>query len=55
MYNDALRCVTHIGQVLMEAAYKQQRELIEKETAEQQERAGMLQRGGSWGSSPQCS
>ncbi|EFJ47078.1 hypothetical protein VOLCADRAFT_105292 [Volvox carteri f. nagariensis] len=31
-------------QVLMEAAYKQQRELIEKETGEQQERAGMLHR-----------
>lgn len=33
------------AQVLMEAAYKQQRELVEKETAEQQERGGMLQRG----------
>ncbi|GLI70957.1 hypothetical protein VaNZ11_016056 [Volvox africanus] len=38
------RLKTAIMQVLMEAAYKQQRELIEKETAEQQERAGMLQR-----------
>ncbi|KAG2452258.1 hypothetical protein HYH02_003282 [Chlamydomonas schloesseri] len=38
------RIRTAMMQVLMEVAYKQQRELIEKETAEQQERAGMLQR-----------
>ncbi|GLC52820.1 hypothetical protein PLESTB_000672100 [Pleodorina starrii] len=38
------RLKTAVMQVLMEAAYKQQREVIEKETGEQQERAGMLQR-----------
>ncbi|GFR41820.1 hypothetical protein Agub_g2592 [Astrephomene gubernaculifera] len=38
------RLKTAMMQVLMEAAYKQQRELVEKETTEQQERAGMLQR-----------
>lgn len=34
-----------LTQIMMEVTYKQQRELIEKETGEQQERAGMLQRG----------
>ncbi|PNH03823.1 hypothetical protein TSOC_010090, partial [Tetrabaena socialis] len=38
------RLKTAMMQVLMEVAFKQQRELIEKETGEQQERAGMLQR-----------
>ncbi len=43
-----------LTQIMMEVTYKQQRELVEKETGEQQERAGMLQRGeagapGGWG------
>ncbi|KXZ47973.1 hypothetical protein GPECTOR_31g335 [Gonium pectorale] len=41
---DDARLRTATMQVLMESAYKQQRDVIEKETAEQQERAGMLQR-----------